>query len=197
MKEMKHILISLAVMLSALGSFAAEPTGEPDDVEAYKTQAERHARAYYLYRHGYLEAAFPIYRELAREGYTLAEYDLALCYLNGYGVEKDEGEAIKWFRRAADKGYAEAQVYVGLTYLNGIGTGKNYKEAARWFRRAAEQGDADGQYNIGLCYEKGYGVKRNVDVAVMWYRKALSAGNPDARAALVRLLDEQRSYRKL
>ena len=39
---------------------------------------------------------------------SMAQFNLGLAYLNGYGVEKNLEEAKKWLRRSADGGYEEA-----------------------------------------------------------------------------------------
>ena len=58
----------------------------------------------------------------------------------GKGVEKDETEAVNWFRKAADQGYAGAQLNLGLSYENGSGVKQDKVEAAKWYHKAAEQG---------------------------------------------------------
>ena len=55
------------------------------------------------------EEAFEYYLKAARQGDALAQYNLGICYDNGYGVEKDLSEAVIWFRKAANQGHAEAQ----------------------------------------------------------------------------------------
>ena len=35
--------------------------------------------------------------------YAEAQYNLGVCYRDGTGVEKDDAEAVKWYRRAAGK----------------------------------------------------------------------------------------------
>jgi TPR repeat protein len=61
-------------------------------------------------------------------------------YENGYGVTKDDTEAVKWFRKAAEQGNATGQYNLGIMYENGYGVTKDYSEAVKWYRKAAEQG---------------------------------------------------------
>ena len=82
------------------------------------------------------------YRKAAEQGLAKAQYDLGVCYGNGYGVEKNYSEAVKWYRKAAEQGLAKAQYDLGVCYGNGNGVEKNYSEAVKWYRKAAEQGDA-------------------------------------------------------
>jgi TPR repeat protein len=46
---------------------------------------------------------------LAEQGHDFTQYNLALCYWDGEGVEKDFKQAIKWFKKAANQGDTEAQ----------------------------------------------------------------------------------------
>ena len=54
------------------------------------------------------------------QGSTKARADacnrLAVAYWRGDGVEKDKGEAVKWWIKASELGHAEAQYNVGVCY---------------------------------------------------------------------------------
>jgi TPR repeat protein len=56
------------------------------------------------------------WRPLAEKGMIEAQYNLGLLYSNGYGVEADLTEALKWYLAAAEQGYARAQFRVGEIY---------------------------------------------------------------------------------
>ena len=47
--------------------------------------------------------------EKAISGDAESQYQLALCYRNGEGVEQSNEEAAKWYRKAADQGNSDAQ----------------------------------------------------------------------------------------
>ena len=85
------------------------------------------------------------YRKAAEQGNAKAQYNLGVCYENGYGVEKNYFKAVKWYRKAAEQGLADAQNNLGVCYYFGYGVEKNYSEAVKWWRRAAEQGNAKAQ----------------------------------------------------
>jgi uncharacterized protein len=40
-------------------------------------------------------------------------------------VQKNEAEAVNWFRKAADQGVPEAQANLGMAYAIGLGVAKN------------------------------------------------------------------------
>jgi tetratricopeptide (TPR) repeat protein len=89
-------------------------------------------------------------QNLPPQPYAIAEYKLAVMYLQGQGVTQDYVLALNWFQKAADRGHADAQVNLGILYENGRGVARNYSKAIAMYEKAAEQGEADG-YN-GLAW---------------------------------------------
>ncbi|MFN7098504.1 MAG: tetratricopeptide repeat protein, partial [Gammaproteobacteria bacterium] len=71
----------------------------------------------------------------------LVHYNLGIMYANGRGVEKDYGEAARWYRKSAEQGFAQAQHSLGWMYENGHGVEKDEAKAVKWYRKSAEQGD--------------------------------------------------------
>lgn len=57
------------------------------------------------------------------------------------GVEKNEQEAVKWFRRSALQGNSLAQNSLGFCYEEGLGIEKDPKFAAYWYLKASRQGN--------------------------------------------------------
>jgi TPR repeat protein len=53
-----------------------------------------------------------------------AQHHLGLCYENGRGVEKDEREAVRWYRAAANQDHSVALYNLGVCYTNGQGVEK-------------------------------------------------------------------------
>ena len=51
-----------------------------------------------------LKKAVKWYRKAAESGSHEAQCNLAKCYGDGIGVEKDEAEARKWYRKALAQG---------------------------------------------------------------------------------------------
>ena len=87
-------------------------------------------------------------RPIAERGDARAQTELGFRYVTSRGVQRDDAEAVRWFRRAAEQGDARGQNNLGFMYENGRGVQRDDAEAVRWFRRAAEQGDARGQNNV-------------------------------------------------
>lgn len=99
-------------------------------------------------------------------------------------MERDAGQAARWFERAADLGLANAQANLGALYLAGDGVEQDPKQAARWFARAAHQGHVVSQYELALLFEEGKGVERNPRIAQALLKAAADAGYGPARTRL-------------
>ena len=121
------------------------------------------------------------WHRLAESGDARAQYNLGWLYANGYGVELDYEEAVKWYRKSAEQGNATAQYNLAVMYANGYGVELDYEEAVKWYRKSAEQGNATAQYNLGWLYANGYGVELDYEEAVKWYRKSAEQGNATAQ----------------
>jgi TPR repeat protein len=56
-------------------------------------------------------------------------------------VNKDEQEAVKWYRKAADQGYAWGQLNMGRCYLYGIGVTRSESKGREWLGKASSSND--------------------------------------------------------
>jgi len=122
----------------------------------------------------------------AEAGDSAAQFDLGNRYLNADGVEKDNFEALRWFKLAADQGNANAQYNIAVMYLNGIGVVKDEAQAVSWFVNAADHGDAQSQFTLGILLFNGQlGVPQNVPEAYKWFTLAGAAGHQSAAANAV------------
>ncbi len=124
---------------------------------------------------------FEDYRTRAEAGDADAQFNLAVSYANGRGVEQDDVEALRLIRLAADQGHAASQCFLGARCATGEGVTQDDTEAVRWTRLAAEQGVSSAQYNLGLMYYEGEGVTKDDTEAAGWYRLAAEQGNGDAQ----------------
>jgi hypothetical protein len=80
----------------------------------------------------------------ATNGIPEGQTDLALCYLNGWGVERDVIEAGRCYRLAALQGNAEAQWQLGEILRKGeLHCGVKLKRARKYYYLAAAQGHPD------------------------------------------------------
>ncbi len=140
-------------------------------------------------------AAVKFFREAAEKGYAPSQNNLATCYADGIGLDKDPAQAVYWHRQAAEQGFAEAQYDLGKCYDNGEGVAEDPTQAFNWYRQAAEQGLAAAQVNLGYCYAAGKGVAEDKAQAEYWFRKAAEQGNAYAQLLLgcIYCSDDKRS----
>ena len=80
---------------------------------------------------------------LAQQGYTNAQYSLAMLYLKA--DPPDYARARPWLERSADRGLPESQYMLGMLTLYGVGMAENAELGERWLERASQQGHEDAQ----------------------------------------------------
>lgn len=83
--------------------------------------------------------ALPPLKELAKQGNSQAQYQLAQLFLNGLAVEKSAKQAEYWLKRAA-KNNAKASYLLGSLYLQGKLLNKDKLQAIDYLILASEQG---------------------------------------------------------
>ncbi len=49
------------------------------------------------------------YQKAAEQGYAEAQYNLGVCYYNGYGVPKNRAKAVELWKKAAAQGNVRAK----------------------------------------------------------------------------------------
>lgn len=94
-----------------------------------------------------LKQCFECYRAAAGLGSAAAEHAVALFYLTGGVVERDEREGAARLRSAADQGHTPAKVYLANLYELGIHYKADAEKADVWYRNAAR--------SSGLTLEPG------------------------------------------
>lgn len=125
------------------------------------------------------------YIKSAEAGDSKAQYNLAVCYANGEGVEQDFEKAMFWWQKAAEQGDVDAQSAIGRLYLKGLGVEVDMDKAFEWTERAAKGGCADAMANLGiLYYVMGWGVETNLDKSGEWLIKAAENGVTEAMSLL-------------
>lgn len=98
-----------------------------------------------------------------------AFYNLALCYLHGYGIEKDYSTAFEYFKKSAKLGNISAQKILGNALMNGdYNIKKNLIEGKKWITFAAELGDVDSQVYLAKLEFKS----QNPAASLLWFTKA-------------------------
>lgn len=118
------------------------------------------------------------YRMAADAALATAQYELALCYLEGKGVPQDATEAERLNRMAAEQGLPLAEYEEGSFLAMGDGVPQDEAAAFDWFAKAAEHDHPGAHAAVGVYYEEGRFVERDLDKALEHYRRSLELGSP-------------------
>jgi uncharacterized protein len=83
---------------------------------------------------------FKLLEKAALQDHHHAQYNLAVMYHKGDGVEADIHLAFEWYKKAAESGLAIAQYNLGMLYFEGKAVPKDENQAKYWWQKAADQG---------------------------------------------------------
>lgn len=105
----------------------------------------------------FLAKKFFYAQRAAKHGNPKAQFDLAIMYATGQGVQKNERIAFNLFHKAARNHNIEAKYYMGLSFLQGRGVRQQLDLARYWFKLAAKQGHVKArQYLSQIERSSGY-----------------------------------------
>ncbi|XQW84790.1 tetratricopeptide repeat protein [Thalassotalea piscium] len=121
---------------------------------------------------GEFKAAIKEFTPLVAEEYSPAQYQMALIYLNGYGVPKDKNKALELIVKAAEQNYPEALFTLSVFYSEGDLVKKDLKKAFEYMTKAANKHLPSAQFNLGVMYANGEGTPVDSTRAARWYEKA-------------------------
>ena len=127
---------------------------------------------------------FAATKQAAEQGDADAQNKLGVMFDLGEGTEKNDVEAIGWYKKSAEQGYAKAQYNLAQMYRLGKGLPKDLGKATAWYQKSADQGYAPAQTALGVDYHTGQGVQQDDAEAVKWWRKAAEQNNARAEVRL-------------
>ena len=139
---------------------------------------------------GNFDTAFREFTIAAEEGLDLAQYNLAILYFTGQGVERDLEQAFKWTLAAAEQGHTAAQFNLASLYSEGDGTRKDTDKAVEWFTYAAKAGHPTSAFILANMYRDGDGVRRDQVQAHAWASMAVQNEYADAVELKVDIEDD-------
>lgn len=137
-----------------------------------------------------LKRAMVWWRRAAKRGSRQAQYELALCFRDGRGIDVNLAKALYWMRQAAEAGLPEAQLELGVLLVQDLPvTGNKAKESTfehdnesfYWILRAAKNGLPEAQIELAQLFVEGRYVHRNPSTAFYWFKRAAKAGHPYAQ----------------
>ena len=100
------------------------------------------------------EKTFFWYQSAADTGDFEARVNLAVCYINGIGVEKNEAKGFEVMKNAADEKSPIAQTLTADLYERGVGVEKNDKMALHYYFLASKQGEPMAKRKIKRLQEE-------------------------------------------
>ena len=126
---------------------------------------------------------------LARDGDPEAQYLLASCYKDGYGVAANDTLALYWGRKSAQQNHPAGLYFLAYCYETAKGVSRNTGNSEQLYKLAfdvalplANRGDASSQFVVGKIFDYGNGgVKQNQETAVRWYTRAADQGYAGAQ----------------
>ncbi|KAI9204742.1 uncharacterized protein BJ171DRAFT_442394 [Polychytrium aggregatum] len=119
----------------------------------------------------------------ANAGHSMAQLQLADCYYNGIGVDRDRAKAFESYRKLANDGIHRAQVAVGRYYADGEGIDQDFNTAIEWYSKAAAQGSEDGRLHhlMALCLVHGFGTTKDQEKAVAIFEQLANDGRSSSQ----------------
>ena len=120
-------------------------------------------------------------RQAASKGAPIAQYMIAVRYIDGLGTMADPKTGSEWMERAARGGLAPAQYRLGTMYERGVGVTANIDTARSWYLAAAERGNIKAMHNLAVSVSGGGGTTPNYALASKWYGEAALRGLADSQ----------------
>lgn len=120
-------------------------------------------------------------RKAAAKGDPIAQYTVAIRYIDGQGVPADPETGAEWLERAARAGLAPAQYRLGTMYERGVGVTANIDTARSWYLAAAERGNVKAMHNLAVSVSGRAGSTPNYTLAAKWYQEAALRGLADSQ----------------
>lgn len=121
------------------------------------------------------------WQELADSGDANACYGMGLLYGNGFGVDLNDEQALRYYLVAAEKGHAEAQYSLGIMHQNGWGVPIDEEAGIKWYLLAADQGIVGALLALGRVHAMDFSERFDAVAAYKWYALAAKFGDLDAR----------------
>jgi len=138
---MKTLLIAILLMTTTI-SVSAKTTNLYKHARDVRISSQRQQNVKNSYKRFFFAT------KAAKAGNPKAQFDLAIMYATGRGVQKNEREAFYWFHKSARVGNIEAKYYMGISFEQGRGVKANLHLARYWFKLSAEAGYSKAIYHL-------------------------------------------------
>ncbi|MBT71289.1 MAG: hypothetical protein CMQ15_04495 [Gammaproteobacteria bacterium] len=126
----------------------------------------------------------------AEEGLDLAQYNLAILYFTGQGVDQNFELAFKWTQAAALQGHVDAQFNLASLYFDGSGVSQSNMRGLAWMVSAARGGHVNAAFALAMMHLEGDPIPRDTVQAHAWAAKAVNSGH-EGGLALKQAIEEE------
>ena len=139
--------------------------------------------------------AFQWYYSAALKGNGPAQFNVALCYDQGLGVETNKLEALTWYQKAAKSGVIQAKFNLAIYYKTGelftTDTGKvrlkkNIVKSINLLKEISNAGFAPAQRELSKLYFAGTEIKQDHNKAILLLEKAAYSMDAEAMYLLAK-----------
>ena len=114
-------------------------------------------------------------KQAAEQDNAAAQLQVAACYLEGIGTEKNLQQAIDWAKKSASNGSLDAEVLLGLCYEE---LGPNHlQNAYKCYQHAANHGSPFGLNRVGLFIDEGKCVQKDSNLAFQYFKISADKGD--------------------
>ena len=120
----------------------------------------------------------------ADSGDAKAQLRVGHMYHLGTGVEKDDEQAVRWYREAAAQGSATAKCDLGWMYEMGCGVKQDVRKAVELYKEVADTGNPRGLCDLAQMYLLGKGVEKDLAKAFYLRMKAAEQGYESAQSSV-------------
>lgn len=132
-----------------------------------------------------LDKSFQLLLSAANKGNAMAQSNLGVYYIRGYGTDINYKEAYKWFLKAAKQKNRKAQYNIAEQYEEGNPDLEvNKRKAFYWYKKASKQGLKEAQYKLAYFYIDGDIVKQDHEKAFSLNLKSALQGYDKAQYSL-------------
>ena len=118
------------------------------------------------------------------QGGPVGTFFLALMYLRGEGVARDETRGLDLLRSSADEGYSAAQYLLGVRYFYGLGLPRDKGRALSCLRAASADNDYRASEFLKIITKGSRGEKRDRESIVAAVKRNAKSNVSDAQYTL-------------
>lgn len=124
------------------------------------------------------EKAFQYFEQAEKEEEPLAYYELAMCYADGRGTERNVKKAREYLRGAVANEIEGLEDYISVLENQGKSDIEDWNKEYKSAIKRISKGDSYAQYYAARAQKYGWGTVVNGELALIQYSKAEEAGQP-------------------